>query len=280
MRKQQTGKQIGLTLICLLIIIIVLLPFLWVIVSSFKSYADVQKVPIEYFPKQPTLETYKFILFDYRFGSWPNYLLNSLKIAVITTIIVTALSALSGYAFSRFKFKGAAPLLLLLLVSQMFPGPSILIPIYKLIDQINLLDTHFALILVDIAFTLPFAVWMSIGSYENIPSDLEEAAYIDGCGIFEAYWRVIFPVSKIGLISVALYTFIIAWAEFVFSLVILETQEKMTVALKLGSMVSEITVHWNEISAATVLVSIPLLVFFMWAQKYFIKGIVAGAVKG
>jgi multiple sugar transport system permease protein len=94
-----------------------------------------------------------------------------------------------------------------------------------------------------------------------------------------AYWKVVFPVSKIGLISVALYTFIISWAEFIFSLVIIESPEKMTVALKLGSMVSEMTVHWNEISAATVVVSLPLLAFFMWAQKYFIRGMVAGAVK-
>jgi ABC-type glycerol-3-phosphate transport system permease component len=136
-----------------------------------------------------------------------------------------------------------------------------------------------ALILINIAFTLPFAVWMSIGSYENIPADLEEAAYIDGCSLMGAYWKVVFPVSKIGLISVALYTFIISWAEFIFSLVIIESPEKMTVALKLGSMVSEMTVHWNEISAATVVVSLPLLAFFMWAQKYFIRGMVAGAVK-
>ena len=272
-------KSIIIFLLCLVLLSAVLFPFFWILVSSFKTISDVQKVPIEYFPKDPNLETYKFILTDYRFGSWPRYLFNSLKIAVITTVIVTLAASLCGYAFSRFKFRWAGPLLILLLVSQMFPGPSILIPMYKLIDQINLMDTHAALILINIAFTLPFAVWMSIGSYENIPMDLEEAAYIDGCSLMAAYWKVIFPVSKIGLISVALYTFIIAWAEFIFSLVIIETQEKMTVALRLGSMVKEITVNWNEVSAATVIVSIPLLAFFLWAQKYFIKGMVAGAVK-
>ena len=279
MNNQKNMKTIGVSILCIVLLVLVLFPFLWILVSSFKTINDVQKVPIEYFPKEPNLDTYKFILTDYRFGSWPLYLLNSLKIAVITTVIVTLAASLCGYAFSRFKFKWAGPLLILLLVSQMFPGPSILIPMYRFIDRINLMDTHFALILINIAFTLPFAVWMSIGSYENIPADLEEAAYIDGCSLMGAYWKVIFPVSKIGLISVALYTFIISWAEFIFSLVILESQDKLTVALKLGSMVKEITVNWNEVSAATVVVSIPLLVFFLWAQKYFIKGMVAGAVK-
>lgn len=277
--KNVRNKNLMVDLICVVILVVVLVPFAWIFISSFKSYEAVQKIPIEYFPKKPTLETYEFILFNYRFGSWPRYLLNSLKISVITTVIVTMFASLSGYAFSRFKFKGAASLLILLLITQMFPGPSILIPMYKFICTLNLLDTHLALILINIAFTLPFAVWMSIGSYENIPADLEEAAYIDGCSLMGAYWKVVFPVSKIGLISVALYTFIISWAEFIFSLVIIESPEKMTVALKLGSMVSEMTVHWNEISAATVVVSLPLLAFFMWAQKYFIRGMVAGAVK-
>ncbi len=279
MKTQKNKESVAVSILCILILVVVLFPFIWILVSSFKTINDVQKVPIEYFPRNPNLDTYKFILTDYRFGSWPRYLLNSLKIAIITTVVVTLAASLCGYAFSRFRFKWAGPLLVLLLVSQMFPGPSILIPMYKLIDKINLMDTHFALILINIAFTLPFAVWMSIGSYENIPGDLEEAAYIDGCSLMSAYWKVIFPVSKIGLISVALYTFIISWAEFIFSLVVIETQEKMTVALKLGSMVKEITVNWNEVSAATVVVSIPLLAFFLWAQKYFIKGMVAGAVK-
>ncbi len=273
------ARRQGRNLLCIVILLIVLFPFLWILVSSFKGIAEVQKVPIEYIPKNPTLETYKSVLFDYRNGSWISYLLNSLKIAVITTLIVTFLSALSGYAFSRIHFKGADALLILLLVTQMFPGPSILIPLYGMMDRLKLVDTHFALILINMAFTLPFAVWMSMGCYENIPNDMEEAAYIDGCSVLKAYWLIVFPVSKIGLVAVALYTFIITWAEYIFTLVILESKEKATVSLKLGAMVSEITVHWNEISAATIIVSLPLLVFFLWAQRYYVSGVIAGAVK-
>lgn len=272
-------NEVLLYIVCIIIIIVVLAPLIWIGISSFKSITDVQKVPIEYIPRNPTIETYKFIFFDPRFGNWEKFIFNSLKISIITTIIVTAAASLAGYAFSRFRFKGASFMLILLLITQMFPGPSILIPIYRLIERLGLLDAHAAIILVDIMFTLPFAVWLSIGNFENIPIDIEEAAYIDGCSPLRAFFKVILPVSKIGLVSVAMYTFLLAWAEYIFSLVILSSEMKRTVALQLGSMASEINIVWNEIGAATVVVSIPLLVLFLWAQKYFVKGMVAGSIK-
>ena len=111
---------------------------------------------------------------------WEKFIINSLKISIITTLIVTSVASLAGYAFSRFKFKGASVMLILFLITQMFPGPSILIPIYRLIDRLGLLDTHTAIVLVDITLTLPFAIWLAIGSFENIPIDIEEAAYNGG----------------------------------------------------------------------------------------------------
>lgn len=260
-------------------IIVVLAPLIWVGISSFKSITDVHKVPIEYIPRNPTIDTYKFIFLDPRFGNWEKFIFNSLKISIITTLIVTSVASLAGYAFSRFRFKGASAMLILFLITQMFPGPSILIPIYRLIDKLGLLDTHTAIVLVDITLTLPFAIWLAIGSFENIPIDIEEAAYIDGCSPIKTFFRVILPISKIGLVSVAMYTFLLSWSEYVFSLVILSSETQRTVALQLGSMASEINVVWNEIGAATMVVSIPLLIFFLWAQKYFVKGMVAGAVK-
>ncbi len=277
--RKKIGREVLLYIICIFIIIIILAPLLWVGISSFKSITDVQRVPIEYIPRNPTIETYKFIFFDPRFGNWDKFLLNSLKISVITTVIVTAVSSLAGYAFSRFRFKGAAAMLILFLITQMFPGPSILIPIYRLIDRLGLIDTHTGVILVHITLTLPFAIWLSIGSFENIPVDIEEAAYIDGCSPIKTFFKVILPISKIGLVSVAMYAFLLSWAEYIFSLVILQSESQRTVALQLGSMASEINIVWNEIGAATMVVSIPLLVFFLWAQKYFVKGMVAGAVK-
>jgi multiple sugar transport system permease protein len=170
-------------------------------------------------------------------------------------------------------------MLVVLILTQMFPGPSILLPVFRIIDRLGLLDTHTAVVIISVMFTLPFAVWLSIGSYENIPPDLEEAAYIDGCTPLRAFVRVILPISKIGLVSVSMYTFLLTWAEYIFSLVVLSSPEKATVAIQMGKMASEINVVWNEIGAATVVVSIPLLVFFLWAQKYFVKGMIAGSVK-
>ena len=276
---KRTLREILLHVSCIVLIVVVLAPLLWMAISSFKSMTDVQKVPIRYIPQNPTLDTYRFIFFDPRFGHWGRYLFNSLKIAVITTAIVTASAALAGYAFARFKFKGAAAMLVVLILTQMFPGPSILLPVFRIIDRLGLLDTHTAVVIISVMFTLPFAVWLSIGSYENIPPDLEEAAYIDGCTPLRAFVRVILPISKIGLVSVSMYTFLLTWAEYIFSLVVLSSPEKATVAIQMGKMASEINVVWNEIGAATVVVSIPLLVFFLWAQKYFVKGMIAGSVK-
>jgi len=277
--RKKVRNNLLLYIVCIIVIIVVLAPLIWVGISSFKSITDVQKVPIEYIPRNPTTDTYKFIFFDPRFGNWEKFIFNSLKISIITTLIVTSAASLAGYAFSRFKFKGASVMLILFLITQMFPGPSILIPIYRLIDRLGLLDTHTAVVLIDITLTLPFAIWLAIGSFENIPIDIEEAAYIDGCSPIKTFFKVILPISKIGLISVAMYTFLLSWAEYVFSLVILSSETQRTVALQLGSMASEINVVWNEIGAATMVVSLPLLIFFLWAQKYFVKGMVAGAVK-
>jgi multiple sugar transport system permease protein len=277
------GKKVRnnllLYIVCIIVIIVVLAPLIWVGISSFKSITDVQKVPIEYIPRNPTIDTYKFIFFDPRFGNWEKFIFNSLKISLITTFIVTSVASLAGYAFSRFKFKGASVMLILFLITQMFPGPSILIPMYRMIDKLGLIDTHTGVVLVDITLTLPFAIWLAIGSFENIPIDIEEAAYIDGCSPIRTFFKVILPISKIGIISVAMYTFLLSWAEYVFSLVILTSETQRTVALQLGSMASEINIVWNEIGAATMVVSLPLLIFFLWAQKYFVKGMVAGAVK-
>ena len=276
---KKVRNNLLLYIVCIIVIIVVLVPLIWVGISSFKSITDVQKVPIEYIPRNPTIDTYKFIFFDPRFGNWEKFIINSLKISIITTLVVTSVASLAGYAFSRFKFKGASVMLILFLITQMFPGPSILIPIYRLIDKLGLLDTHTAIVLVDITLTLPFAIWLAIGSFENIPIDIEEAAYIDGCSPIRTFFKVILPISKIGLVSVAMYTFLLSWSEYVFSLVILSSETQRTVALQLGSMASEINVVWNEIGAATMVVSLPLLIFFLWAQKYFVKGMVAGAVK-
>ena len=280
LNKRKIKNDILLYIVCFAVIFIVVAPLLWVGLSSFKSMWDVQKVPVEYFPRHPTLETYKFIFTNQRYGNWEKFIFNSLKISVITTVIVTTAASLAGYAFSRFRFKGAGFMLVLLLVSQMFPGPSLLIPVYRLIQTLGLIDSHFAIILINVSLTLPFAVWLSIGSFENIPRDIEEAAYIDGCSPIMAFIKVILPISKIGIVSVAIYTFLLAWAEYIFSLIILNTETQRTVSLQLGAMASEINVVWNEIGAATMVVSVPLLIFFLWVQKYFVKGMVAGSVKG
>jgi ABC-type glycerol-3-phosphate transport system permease component len=278
-KKRKVKNDILLYIICIFVILIVIAPLIWIGLSSFKSMWDVQKVPVEFFPRKPTIETYKFIFTDQRYGNWGKFIFNSLKISVITTVIVTIFASLSGYAFSRFRFKGAGFMLILLLVSQMFPGPSLLIPIYRLINALGLIDSHFAIILINVTLTLPFAVWLAIGSFENIPKDIEEAAYIDGCSPIKAFLKVVLPVSKIGIISVAIYTFLLAWAEYIFSLVILSSEMQRTVSLQLGAMASEINVVWNEIGAATMTVSVPLLIFFLWAQKYFVKGMVSGSIK-
>lgn len=260
----------------------VFFPVLWLIDTSFKTNSDSWAVPVQYLPLHPTLDNYTALISGTASGDlsqWPHYFVNSLMTAGVASVLVVTLSTIAGYAFARFRFRGATALLMFLLVSQMLPGPSIFVSIYLLIARLNLLDNLLGLVVVYTAFGLPFATWLATSFLSGIPVEIEEAAQIDGGSLFQVFVQIVVPLAKIGLITVAILTFVGAWADYAFASVLIETQSRWTATVAMAKFINEITISFNSIGAAAALLCLPVLVLFLFAQRSFVRGLTAGALK-
>ncbi len=269
-------------LVGVLIFVFVFFPIIWLIDTSFKNNSDAWAVPVEYLPLHPTLANYTALISGQASGDlsqWPHYFVNSLMTAGVASVLVMVLSTIAGYAFARFRFRGATALLMFLLVSQMLPGPSIFVSIYLLIARLNLLDNLLGLIVVYTAFGLPFATWLATSFLASIPVEIEEAAQIDGGSLFQVFTQIVVPLAKIGLITIMILTFVGAWADYAFASVLIETQSRWTATVAMAKFINEITISFNSIGAAAALLCLPVLVLFLFAQRSFVRGLTAGALK-
>ena len=269
-------------LITIVIAFIVLFPVVWLFITSFKPDKETFMVPPSFLPHEFTFGIYQRILEGgtAKPAPWILNFFNSLKIALVTTVLTTILSALAGYGFARYRFPYKFILLLIILVGQMLSGPALLVPIAVLIENIGLTNTHTGLILLYTAFAVPFTTWLAIGNFEAIPREIEESALVDGCNQFTAFIKVVLPLSRIGLITTAIFAFLMSWSEFPFALVLIQTDEQQTMPLAMARLIREFNVFFNEMGAVTMLFTIPIFLVFLFAQKYFIRGIAAGALKG
>jgi arabinogalactan oligomer / maltooligosaccharide transport system permease protein len=279
-----------LTLI--IVCIIMLFPVFWVISTSFKPQQEIESSRITLIPENFTVSNYDYVLngmvgritipgegrFEVNlFWSWAK---NSLLVASITTVIGVLLSATAAYAFSRFKFYGRRIALMSFLVTQMFPGAILIVPLYNLLNEWGLLNTLPGLILAYSTVALPFSVWMLKGFFDAIPFDLEEAAIVDGTTPFGAYWRIALPLTLPGIAVVAFYNFMTAWNEFMLALTFMTGEANKTLPVGLRNFVFQFNTDWHYMAAGSVLVSIPVMIGFLYAQRFLISGLTAGGVKG
>lgn len=269
-------KYILLTLLVILILWAVL-PFLWMVSTAFKTTEETYTSPPLWIPRNPTIENFLYIV---KRGAFLTYFRNSVIVAVSTTVISIIFSSLAGYSFSRFKFFGGHSLLLLFLITQMFPGALLIIPLFQIIKFLKLLNTLYALILSHITFSLPLCTWLMKGFFDQIPRELEEAAMIDGCSRISAMIRVIFPLAFPGIIAASIFSFIGSWDEFVFALTFTSSDEVRTLPIGLQRFIGSYEIYWNHLGAASVLTTIPVIILFLFIQKYMVKGLTAGSVKG
>ena len=252
-------------------------PFLWMLVTSLKGP---QELALQYptlIPRHPDPGNYARVLVRAGFG---RYFLNSALVAVATTLISVALAALAGYAFARFRLPGGKALLLGILATQMFPGILLAIPLYGLLRDLHLLDSLPGLVLVYTTFALPFCVWMLRNSFLTVPRELEESALVDGCSRLGALWRVVLPVALPGIAATAIFSFILAWNEFLYANTFISSAEKRTLALGLQSLIGEFTTDWGLLMAGAVVTTVPLVLAFLAIQRRLTQGLAAGAVKG
>jgi len=274
------GFQVYRAVVLVLFGVFTSVPLYAMVTSSLKPLRDVQGT-FTWWPS--TLTTEPFV------DMWTTvplarYFVNSIVVATVACLASVILAVLAAFAVSRFTFRGRTAFTTTVLSTQMFPGVLFLLPLFLIFVNINastglqLVGSRLGLILTYLTFTLPFSIWMLVGYFDSIPRDLDEAAMVDGCGPMGALWRVVLPAARPGVIAVLIYSFMTSWGEVLFASV-MTTDVNRTLAVGLREYSTQTNVYWNQIMAASLVVSVPVVVGFLLAQRHFVAGVTAGAVK-
>lgn len=269
-RNSQWGKGVAVAAI----LAFTLFPIYFMLATAFNARATSGTDSL--FPEQFTLSHFRFAMTD---GGFDTYMMNSAIVTAITVVVSCLLALFAAVAMARFKFRMRTTILVMILVVQMLPAEALVIPLFLQMKDLQLLNSLIGLSVVYIAFSLPFAIWNLRGFVSAIPVELEEAAYLDGCSWWRMFRSVLLPLVMPGLIATAAFSFVMAWEEFTFALTFLSDEEKMTVGIGLKQYFGQNTNDWGGLMAASTLVTIPVVVIFVLAQKRLASGLVAGAVK-
>ncbi|MCF6411089.1 carbohydrate ABC transporter permease [Pseudalkalibacillus salsuginis] len=258
-------------------IFLVMFPFLWILISSLKPVSELfgEKAFVP-FTSDPTFVNYQSVFVNHPFLT---YLKNSLIVSGVTTIYTVLIASFAAYAIARMKFKGKTVILGLVLSVSMFPQIATISPIYIILKNLGLTNSYIGLIIPYTTITLPLSIWILVTFFRKIPFDLEEAAKIDGASIMQTYWRVILPLAVPGIFTTAILVFIAAWNEFLFALVLNTQEAYKTVPVGIAMFQGQFTIPWGEISAATVVVTVPLVIMVLLFQRRIVSGLTSGAVK-
>jgi multiple sugar transport system permease protein len=271
-RRMKTFSYVALSIITVLVVF----PIFWLIITSLKTYQEIYKYPITYYAHHVTWEHY------IKIGGmhfW-HYFLNSVIISSGTMLISLLIGLFPAFAFAQYNFKGRTPLLVSVMLFQMFPMVVFLVPIFKLLISAGLLNTRIGLILAYIPFTTPITIMFLRSFFVTIPKALSEAARIDGCSFMRSFWSIIIPVSLPGILSVGIYTFLFSWSELMYSMSILVDKNIQNIPTFLSVFVGEYQTRWGPLFAGSFLSMIPPVIVFLIFQKYFVKGLISGSVKG
>jgi trehalose/maltose transport system permease protein len=280
-RQWTLGKVVNRVLFWILVVVIIfytVFPFVWAVISSIKPNAELFTTPVDYWPDQINLTFYQFVLDN---GDFLLALRNSVIVSVSTVLISLALGSLAAYALGRLKFRGRTPVLYLILSMTMFPQIAILGSLYQMITTLGLFDRLPALIISYLTFTLPFTVWVLTNFFKAMPGELEEAALVDGATPFQAFTRILLPLAAPGLVTTGLLAFIAAWNEYLYALTFTQSRARtVQPAIASFSGNTQFELPWGNILAASVLVTLPLVVLVLIFQRKILAGLTAGAVKG
>jgi multiple sugar transport system permease protein len=257
--------------------ILSLFPIFWMVSVSLRPNVDIFRIPPAWFPGEFTGEAYRQIM------ATPQHIrtfANSYFTALMVTLVSLCFATLGGYAFSRFQFRGTRIIQLLIIGTQMIPPISLVIPYFIMIVRLKLYNSYLGLILTYTAFVLPFSTLMLISYFNTIPQDLEEAAMVDGCTRVGALVRVVLPLMLPGVAATGVYAFLLAWNEFLFAVTLTQSPDMRLVPVAIAMLMGEHAYQWNVMMALSVLASAPLLVMFLFLQRYLVSGLTVGAVKG
>lgn len=257
-------------------IVISVFPLLWLFFSSFKTPQELTKNTVNLLPQAPTLYYYKRIFFEYKFFG---NILNSLVISLSTTLIAIIVSSLAAYGIIRFYPRTGKLMTRFLVTTYMFPPILLAIPYSAIITNLGLINTHVGVIITYLSFSIPFAIWLLLGFFVKVPLEIEEAAMLDGASRFKIFYKIALPIAMPGIIATAIYTFINAWNEFLFALILINSSRKMPVSVGLYSLVGGEIIEWGDIMAASSLTILPSVIFFLIIQNKIASGLAQGSVK-
>ncbi len=276
-RKKEIIKTIFTYLFLIVMVLVSIFPILWMIDSSLKGTSEIYSSPPTFVIENVTLESYIRVLFE---SGIPRAFLNSVIVSLSATSITLVLGCLAGYGFSRYRFRGRKILYVGLLYGQMMPAVVLIIPLYLVFSKIGLIDSYFSLILPDVAITVPLATLMLKSFFDGVPVELEDAARIDGATKLGILWRIIIPIARPGLVSVAIYTFLSTWEEFIFALNLTNSASIRTLPIAINMFKGEFVIDWGAIMASGTVISLPVILLFVLCNKVFVKGLSEGGVKG
>jgi arabinogalactan oligomer/maltooligosaccharide transport system permease protein len=260
-----------------LVTLFALWPVLQVVSISLRPGDRLLSKSLRIVPEGATLDTYVLLFTKEPFLRW---MWNSIVVSAVVTVIGAGLAATAGYAFSRYKFRGRNFSMVAILTTQMFPATMLLLPLFILLIKVHAYDNYLGLIIAYSATALPFTIWQMKGFYDTIPFSLEEAAIIDGCSHLGVFWRIVLPLAAPALVINALFSFMAAWSEYLVAAVIIQDQKMFTLPLGLKMFQSNMEVAWGLYSAGAVIVSIPVVLLFLFLSRWLISGLTLGSVKG
>ena len=262
-------------MIAAMIALIAMVPFFWMLSTSFKSRSALMSRPIEWIPSEPTLAAYKKVFTQFPFG---RAMFNSVFIAVSYTLITLLSSSMAAFAFAKIRFPLANGLFKLYLASMMIPTQVTLIPLFVIMSRLGLINTYGSVILPSLFRA--FAVFLLVQTIRSIPNDFLEAARIDGAGLFRTYWQVVLPLCAPTLATLCITTFMDSWNDFLWPLVMLSDRNLMTLPLALNTLNGQYATEYNVLMAGSLISMLPIILVYIFAQKYFKSGLMAGGVKG
>ena len=274
--KQKLGRIFLLWVPLVIFLLFLLFPFYWTFVTSLKLPEELHSLKVIYWPQNPSFQAYSHLFGQYNFL---HPMKNSLVVAVITTLISLSVSTLAAYAFSRFRFVGRKPLMVLFLTNNMFPTVLLLIPLFTIMRKMGLLYNPASLVLSYTTFTIPFSVWLLTGYLNDLPIALEEAAMIDGANRAQGFLRIVLPLLLPCMLATGVYIFMQSWNEYTFA-VLFTNETSRTIPVSLKMLVGQLGVQWDLITAGGIITVIPVCIMFFFAQKRLVAGLTAGAVKG
>lgn len=274
---KKTLRYILIYTLSLILVVFALFPFLWGVSTSFKTEPEVYSLTPTFIPKEFTLDNYRQVAADKNMQA---YFKNTIIIALFSTIISVVVALFGAYGFSRYRFPGRGTLLYSILFSRVLPRVCLLVPFYITLSNLKLVNTYAGLILVYLIVGMPITIWLLKGYVDELPIEVEESAVIDGCGPVSIIFKIVVPMVAPALASIGMFAFILAWNEFLFPLLLAKDTSTRPISVALAFYIDETGIQWGPMLAASILMSLPAILVFSFAQKNIVKGLSEGAVKG